>query len=194
MGQRSQIYVRYEGNLLLARYYRWNYAERMISRARYGIEYMKDNLDEGYDFTFWDWSYIHQYIRIFDTNFDMKDVDISSNIFDEFKDESSPSGFCNFCFFKQDNNDGKLLVDISNGVIKYAFLDCNADVKNIMNATQYMDWDSEGWRNSEYIGEEGIQTCKKNIAAIDSMAKLMTETEVKDFLCTEEYYGKALPF
>ena len=41
MGQRSQIFVRYnkeEGKKhIIARYYQWNFAERMISRARYGM-------------------------------------------------------------------------------------------------------------------------------------------------------------
>lgn len=34
MGQRSQIYVRYNEKLLFARYFQWNYGTRMISRAR----------------------------------------------------------------------------------------------------------------------------------------------------------------
>ena len=45
MGQRSQIFVRYEENgqkKMIARYYQWNYGGRMISRARYGIEWLKD--------------------------------------------------------------------------------------------------------------------------------------------------------
>jgi len=43
MGQRSQIYVRYNKKLVVTNYYQWNYGERMIRRARYGIEYIKDN-------------------------------------------------------------------------------------------------------------------------------------------------------
>lgn len=58
MGQRSQIYIRYNVNYvygsatdhpktqnfkgLIARYFQWNYGERMISRARYIIEEIKD--------------------------------------------------------------------------------------------------------------------------------------------------------
>ena len=41
MGQRSQIYVRYNKKLVIANYYQWNYGEQMISRARYGIEYIR---------------------------------------------------------------------------------------------------------------------------------------------------------
>jgi len=46
MGQRSQVYVRYNKKLVVTNYYQWNYGERMISRARYGIEYIKDSLLE----------------------------------------------------------------------------------------------------------------------------------------------------
>lgn len=59
MGQRSQIYIRYnieyQGKQykgLIARYYPWNYGERMISRARSIIEYIKDKyLEYPYNFT-----------------------------------------------------------------------------------------------------------------------------------------------
>ena len=49
MGQRSQIYIRIMDNynenpILYAKYYSWNFAERMISRAKYGIEYIKKNI------------------------------------------------------------------------------------------------------------------------------------------------------
>lgn len=41
MGQRSQIFVRYQETdgtrKLVARYYGWNYGERMISRARHHL-------------------------------------------------------------------------------------------------------------------------------------------------------------
>lgn len=44
MGQRSQIYIRFNDNRmesgkgLIALYYQWNYGERMVSRARQIIE------------------------------------------------------------------------------------------------------------------------------------------------------------
>ena len=47
IGQRSQIYIRLKdrnnNKYLFAKYYGWNYGERMISRARYGIDYIKRN-------------------------------------------------------------------------------------------------------------------------------------------------------
>ena len=45
MGMRSQIYVKYNDRLIIANYYGWNYGERMISRARYGMEYLKYYVD-----------------------------------------------------------------------------------------------------------------------------------------------------
>lgn len=198
MGQRSQIYVRYEGKLIIARYYQWNFAERMISRARYGIELMKHDIDEGNNFCFVHEWYIDRYIRIFDTNFDMKDVSISLDIFKEFEgfQKHTPElDFTKFCFIEQDNNDGKLLIDISGNAIKYAFLDDSTDTNHIMTAEQYMDWDSENyWRQSKYIGANGIQACKDNIEAISSMAKLMTKQDVEEYIQTEDYYGKPFHF
>ena len=71
MGQRSQIYIRIidedNNKILIAKYFQWNFAERMISRARHGIEYIKDSL-----------KYINQdnvqkkIDKIFDVNFDMQ--------------------------------------------------------------------------------------------------------------------------
>ena len=124
MGQRSQIYVRLkdkEGNkYLIAKYFQWNYGERMISRAKYGIEYCKNQID-----------YIgciesvrEQIRRIFDINFDMVDVLISSNIIEEYYDwkkYKEEMTFNEFTFKMQDNNDGKLFVDIDEATktIKY---------------------------------------------------------------------------
>ena len=58
MGQKSQIYVRFDKELVVANYYRWNYGERMISRARYGIEYIKDCLLEYKNWIFNDKNYM----------------------------------------------------------------------------------------------------------------------------------------
>ena len=49
MGQRSQIYVRFNKENgqsgLIANYYGWNFGERMISRARWGIECIKEHFE-----------------------------------------------------------------------------------------------------------------------------------------------------
>lgn len=189
MGQRSQIYVRYNNKMIIANYYQWNYGERMISRARYGIEYIKHYIDNEFDFVFSDKQYIKKISRIFDTNFDMKDVALSSNIFDEFKEEKKyykenniEVSFNDFIFKHQDNNDGKLFVDIQDNKIKYAFTDY--DCEKVMNAEQYMIWDMEDWieKLKEYESEDAIKTCQENMEEISKMAILMTKEELEEFI------------
>ena len=85
MGQRSQIYVKYGNKLVVANYYQWNYGERMISRARHGIEYIKDNLIKYKEWLFNNSYEMKRLGRIFDANFDMKDVQISQDIVQEWK-------------------------------------------------------------------------------------------------------------
>ena len=195
MGQRSQIYVRYNKKLVVTNYYQWNYGERMVSRARYGIEYIKEKYIEYRTWIFNDESNIEKLRRIFDVNFDMKDIVMSIDIIKEWKEQfSEDENFNNYVFKLQDNNDGKLFVDISEyGTIKYAFLDCECNTDHIMNATQYMDWNSEEWEKSEYISEEGKQSCKENLGKIEQMAVLMTKSELEDFI-NNDYGMDKLPF
>lgn len=182
MGQRSQIFVRYEDNgqkKMIARYYQWNYGERMISRARYGIEWLKKMYKYSFEIE-------RKLYRILNVNFDMIDYAISSDIIKEFVDDDwENSGYTlnNFMFYQQDNNDGKLFIDVlSDGTIKYAFLDY--DNKRIMSGTEYMKWDrGKGWKNpTEYFDQEDIDICIKNIKEINKMAKKMTADEVKEFM------------
>lgn len=189
MGQRSQIYVRYNNKMIIANYYQWNYGERMISRARYGIEYIKHYIDNEFDFVFSNKQYIKKISRIFDVNFDMKDVALSSNIFDEFKEEKNyykenniEVSFNDSIFKHQDNNDGKLFVDIQDNKIKYAFTDY--DCEKVMNAEQYMIWDMEDWIETlkKYESEDTIKTCQENMEEISKMAILMTKEELEEFI------------
>lgn len=182
MGQRSQIFVRYEENgqkKMIARYYQWNYGGRMISRARYGIEWLKDMYKYTPEFE-------RKLYRILDTNFDMIDCVISSDIIKEFIDDDwENDGYTlnNFMFYQQDNNDGKLFIDVlSDGTIKYAFLDYNN--KKIMSGTEYMKWNrGKDWKNpTEYFDQEDVDICIKNIKEINKMATKMTADEVKEFM------------
>ena len=49
MGQRSQIFVRFEKEFgekeIVARYFNWNYGERMISRVYHTIDWIKRHLE-----------------------------------------------------------------------------------------------------------------------------------------------------
>ena len=182
MGQRSQIFVRYEDNgqkKMIARYYQWNYGERMISRARYGIEWLKKMYKYSFEIE-------RKLYRILNVNFDMIDYAISSDIIKEFVDDDwENEGYTlnNFMFYAQDNNNGKLFIDVlSNGTIKYAFL--NYDNKKIMSGTEYMRWDrGKDWKNpTEYFDQEDVDICIKNIKEINKMATKMTADEVKEFM------------
>lgn len=184
MGQRSQIYVRYGNKLVVANYYQWNFGERMISRARYGIEYIKDNLIQYKDYIFNNSYEMKRLGRIFDVNFDMKDVQMGENLVQEWKEQFSDEKLFNDVVFKQqDNNDGKLFVDIlKDGTIKYAFLDSECDIENVMSANQYMDRNYKNWKKSKFIESEQKLLCINNIKAIKEMAELMTKEEVEDFI------------
>ena len=184
MGQRSQIYVRYQKedgtNHLIARYYQWNYGERMISRCRHTLEWIRANIK-------YDWYFTNEQEtlkRYLDVNFDMKSVVLGCDIIKEWDkcDWQDETTFNEYVFFQQDNNDGKLFIDIKDGVIKYAFVDTDCPTEHIMNARQYMNWDYEDWLDSEYLDAEARQTCINNFEAIESLAELMTEEELDEFI------------
>ena len=198
MGQRSQIYVRFpvdngydgkKGYGLIANYYQWNYGERMISRCRYALEFIRDASIQEYLHWYFGSNY-EKFRRYLDVNFDKKDIMISTDIIKEYvefweecsakcKDEYERD-FNYFVFDGQDNNNGKLLIDIRKDVVKYVFLGREAYDSDVMDAEGYMVWDNnETWRNREYID---VKTCEENIEAINGLAELMTEDEVKDFL------------
>lgn len=173
MGQRSQIYISYTNekkeNVLVARYYSWNYGSRMISRARGLIEWL-DNTKDGGILNSW----FHGKIsRIADVNFDLRDVVLSSDLIAECED--SPVEERRYYIFNQDNNDGKLFIKINtDGTISYAFTDWN----NLypMTAYEYMEW------QNYYDEEDDGSNCKNNQTYIVNNAKLMNLVEIDDFI------------
>lgn len=193
MGQRSQIYVRWntkDGKMMLVpRYYQWNYGTRMISRAKGIIEWLKGSgiyLDCGNE---------EKLRRIMDVNFDYKDIVLGHDIIGIWKEYCNDLDFNDTVFFGQDNNDGKLLIDMhidweknkETITFKYAFLTDEND-SPVMNGDEYMQWDEGGyegsgyivWRDNPYLKKE-IKYTERNIKWIDKHAKLMTAEEVKRF-------------
>lgn len=193
MGQRSQIYVRWntkDGKMMLVpRYYQWNYGTRMISRARGIIGWLEGSG------TYLDCGNEEKLRRIMDVNFDYKDVVLGHNIIEEWKEYCNGLDFNDTVFFGQDNNDGKLLIDMhidwgenkEKITFKYAFLTDEND-SPVMNGDEYMQWDEGGyegsgykvWRDNPYLKKE-IKYTERNIKWIDKHAKLMTAEEVKRF-------------
>lgn len=206
MGQRSQIYVRAtlhdDRKVLIARYFQWNYGERMISRARWTIEAILERM--GQSNYYWENRQLEKMARIIDVNFDMHDITMSTDVIEEYREWSKKEklDFNQCAFFGQDNNDGKLLIDVNlkEQTVKYAFLDDDASTDYIMDAEGYMLWDSTyshdpkelsetDWREELYNPEddpeeckETLQTCEENIKVIASSATLMTKEEVDEFL------------
>lgn len=196
MGQRSQIYVRFankdnEPPTLIAKYYGWNFGERMISRARYGITCILDKVGEYKDFYLLRYNEGRQFSlqttdiekinRIFDVNFDMIDVALSQNILNEYIEQFADSNYANHeIFITQDNNDGKLFVDVTNdGTVKYCFTDYDL---NILSPEQYMDWDYKGWKENKYLSADDVGKCEENINFLNENAVLMTKEELQEFI------------
>ena len=181
MGQRSQIYIRIKDNYnklpkLYAKYFGWNFGERMISRARHGIEYILEyNTKLESDYT------KEKINRMFEVNFDMKDIVISSDIIKEWIEQFSDCYKANDYIFKLcDNNDGKLFIDVDkNGEIKFCFTDYDL---NILSPEEYMNWDYENWRTSEYLEKKDVAICEENIKFINEKAKAMTKEELEEFI------------
>lgn len=214
MGQRSQIYVRvtkaidkynesYE-TVLVARYFAWNFGERMVSRARYIVEWLKEHLEydgkhlerTGKNLAHLDGSKLRRLVKVIETNFDAKDVAETSDIVEEYRvwggynEPNAPdftTGFISYVFTEHDNNDGKLFIDVlTSGEIKYAFTDGDANTDNIIDGNAYMKWNGYGdFRNklpTEYFTAEDIKTCDENISAIEKTATLMTKEELEEFI------------
>ncbi len=201
MGQRSQMYVRMndkEGkkHLIAARYFQWNYGTRMVSRARYALEWLEINVRWAGSLLNPGWNEGRTKLKqILETNFDYKDVVLSTDIIEEFRefaDERTSEEFRALAFEGQDNNDGQFLLDCvidyskpeKNGMpaceFRYAFVDPNK--YEPMDAIQYMDWDDEDWRDSKYVPKSEVRWTERNARAIAKGARLMTAEEVEEFL------------
>lgn len=191
MGQRSQIYIRYDvkdyyGNEavyysgLIARYYQWNYGERMVSRARHVIELLQEGFMK-YKWWFNDEEKLEKLNRFCDINFDMKDISHGLNILEEIREYC---GNDTSYLFNQDNNDGQLFIDVTNDGIKYCFMKFFDD-GTPMNAEEYMEWDvDKNWRNiqSKYFDKKTIAYTEENIEKINEIATLMTPEELQEFI------------
>ena len=180
MGQRSQIYVIYKDNqnrdCISATYFQWNYGERMISRARYTMEWIKGQVT---DFSSL-WCTAHKIRYIASVNFDYKDVVIGQDLIEEWKDykQGVPNANLNDYIFNADNNDGCLFIDARVPQnLRYAFT--TYDYKDgVMGPEAYLKWDDvpQKIRNTKFT--------KRNINWITHNAKLMKKKELEAILKT----------
>ena len=122
----------------------------------------------------------------------MRDVLNTCDILNEFYNYFSEENFNDYVFRYQDNNDGKLFIDIKESGVYYSFIDDARDIDNIMDAEGYMGWnnDPKDWRNSKYIPKDQKLRCERNIRYISKHAKLMTLDELEDFITCDysKYY------
>jgi len=168
------------------------YGTRMVSRAKGIIEWLLEYKNYvQYFVADLNHEYMHKLNMIIDTNFDARDVTVSQNILEEYKEGywDSPEGI----FTGQDNNDGQLLIDLIVDwskedkkwrhpcKIKYAFLDHSSTL--IGNGDAYMNWEEDclvkPWR--ECYPDE-VKFTERNIRYIDKHAKLMTTEEVDEYI------------
>lgn len=189
MGQRSQIYVIYKDNqnrdCISATYFQWNYGERMVSRARYLMGWIKDqNLFYSSDNNLFSLSYAAYKIRyIASVNFDYKDVVIGQDLIEEWKayKQGVPNANLNDYIFNADNNDGCLFIDARIPKhLKYAFT--TYDYKDgVMGPEAYLKWDGtpQKIRDTKFT--------KRNINWITHNAKLMKKKELEAILKTTYY-------
>lgn len=207
MGQRSQIYVRVTNPVtkkkyLIARYFQWNYGERMVSRVRGTIEWIEGRLESdlacrNFASTIETNACSERTIleRIIDVNFDMHDIVASRDIIKEYTEDYYDDNFQDV-FTGQDNNDGQAFIDVSfveDGrttiwgedspkyvpVIKYVFTEyCTG--KKPLTATEYLNWNyhRDDWKES--LDVDTIEYTSDNIDYMDEH-QLMTEAEVEEF-------------
>lgn len=196
MGERSQIFVRYEDfsgrKMLAARYFQYNSDASMVSRAKGILDWLKSFNPELRPKTL---------IRVIDTDFDARDCQISVDLIKEYDEDMDNVRWpLNYTIFKaMDNQDGKLFIDVlPDRAVKYAFTD--SEGMQIFTAAQYMEWDcgknwQNEWQEQLYLRNK-VDTLLSNIDAIDNGdAVLMTEDELQEFTeCSYEHLLKNVPF
>ena len=190
MGQRSQIYVIYKDNqnrdCISATYFQWDYGERMVSRARYLMGWLKgQNTFYAVDsYNIFSLSYVAYKIRyIASVNFDYKDVVIGQDLIEEWKayKQGVPNANLNDYIFYADNNDGCLFIDARiSSHLRYAFT--TWDYKDgVMGPEAYLKWNQtpKKIRDTKFT--------KRNINWITHNAKLMKKAELEAILKATYY-------
>ena len=171
MKMSSQMYVAINGKLEVANYYNYNYGDSMVSRVRYGMEYIMKCIDNPI------MMHGEVFRRYLDIDFDKKSLNISLDVI--YNHVSS------YDVFDWDTNDGKVFisVDTSTNEIKYCFTDND---NRLLNVDQYLNWDLDvqHWRTWDILGwdDHTRNVCSGNTNRIKKLAKLMTQEELDAFL------------
>lgn len=196
MGQRSQIYVFYNGKLQIANHYQFNYGMNMVSRARYGLEYLKDN--SKYLYTL-EYAYLSEgFRRHFDLNVDLRNYCHSDNLLEilnddieymkdnkeayreYFENEERMNEYCRYSVFDIENDDGCLFISIEENDESVDIKFClTNDKKEVLSVEKYLDWDTNfSWKDKEYNDSlYGFQYDKITLGNIKSLKKFETITQ-----------------
>lgn len=159
MGQRSQMYIKVNqidknGNKsteLYARYFQWNYGERMISRAAHTLGWVKEHISNllygGYE--------DHKLPSIMETNFDYVDKVNTIDILKETVEygmelstiptSDNKDAYNESIFGMQDNNNGQFFAEVTYNEqtrsitdCKYAFRELYSNRSIPMDAYEYL--------------------------------------------------------
>lgn len=177
MGQRSEIFVFYEQNgkkHVVARYFGWNYAERMVSRVTYTAKWLKNRINLSFNKA--------DLVSIIETNFDIVDHLKSSDIINHYNGRDAvsvlPDGML---------NDGRGFIFVSEkGDVKYCFTD--NDSLEPLDANAYMIFDTSccynkyKWTNREYRFSAQMKKCRDNIRWLKKNASLLTRDELNTLI------------
>lgn len=187
MGQRSHIFVRVKGDRTknIANYYHWNYGERMVSRAAWGLQWVKEHSKSYYSNSNADMllDRVRELENIWDVNFDMGDIQMHTNLFKEYEECEIPVECFRDIGFE---GDGGLCVLVDGNTIKYAFVHAAQEPKT---AEEYMLSDIGEYREvppaeyvSDYIKRNHIKTSyERNLKALSGFC-LMTQDEFDEFM------------
>lgn len=182
----SAIYIRYNGQIIIANYYNDIYGNRMISRASNTIEYLRSFLTKGWDWFFTSKISIGMLKLLIDTDFGSKEVVIGKDLLEEYRNivaEGKNLDISDYLFSTHDDTNGHLYIDVYAPEdlpfydVSYCFY-CSSEDR-IMDASEYLRQRCPDYRNT--MDEDQLRCCNENIKAISDMSVLMTPDEAKDF-------------
>lgn len=217
MGQRSQIYIRYNNSeTLVARHLQWNWGEYMIARANQLLEFISKNIKVNYSnflsehFEISNHGEYREDLKILDSLTSLN-TNIGSYVGNVDLIEEKLIYNCNDKSFKfdperQDNNDGILVIDIKENEdgqteIKYGFSTWKRDGFKMCSALKYINEYKENldYRLELCKTEEDKQKVEKDwntyiekAKDIDKRYGLLSQKEYEDIFDKEYLFEKCL--
>ena len=211
MGQRSQIYIRYNnGKNMVARHLQWNWGFYMINRANQLLDYLDKHCKskynnfttENFDFSNRERDDLFILQSLIEMNLTVGSIvrthDLFKEKYDYFYPENEKPDKMKLNPYKEDNNNGMLYIDIQGTnnedcKIKYAFnwgYEDSDDTKRLITAKEYYSLFKE-YDYEHNLDEEDKKLIEDQIKFIDSH-ELMTEEEFNEMFDTEYEVSKVI--